>query len=294
MKFTDFLKSLIIFLIFLQIVPFFLRNIRDQYEDFITEKTLVGVVSFKKTLVDSEPYVKYLTHFFKDTSIKAIVLKFECGGGASGTSQTIFNEIKALKQKYPKPVIAFVENICASGAYYIACAADSIIASPAAIIGSVGAYIPRPELKEFIEQFKAKYTVIKAGTFKTAGDPFLDDSPEQHAMLQDLINSTYQQFVADVAASRSKLSVANAPAWAEGRIFTGVQALALGLIDKTGSPSTVAEEVRARVAVVGEIEWITTPEPSRFAQFFSDIEADSFAGLIANKITATNEIHSRV
>ena len=284
MKFYDLIKSLILFLIFLQIVPFFIKNIRDQYHDLIKDKTVVGIVPFKKPLTDAEPYIKNLTEFFKNTSIKAIVLKMDCPGGAAGSSQTIFNELKALKKKYPKPVIVFVENVCASGAYYVACGADVIIASPSAFIGSIGVYIPRPELKEFIEQFKIKYSVVKTGSFKTVGDPFLADTPEQLAMLQSLTNATYKQFIEDVAAQRSKLALANASSWAEGKIFTGTQALDLGIIDKVGSPATVEQELRERIDVVGEIEWRKACEPSTFAKFFSDVDAESFASLVADKL----------
>lgn len=285
LRISEFLKSIMFLLLFITILPFLIKTIKEQYGNLIKEKTKVGIVPFKKVLKDSEPYIKNLTEFFKNPSIKAVILKMDCGGGAAGTSQTIFNEILALKKKYPKPVIVFVENVCASGAYYIACAADTIIASPSAFVGSIGVYIPHPELKEFIEQFKVKYSVIKTGTYKTVGDPFLQDTPEQRALLQSLTNSTYEQFIKDVAENRTgKLALSNASTWAEGKIFTGTQALPLGLVDKIGSPSTVEDDLRTRIAIVGEIDWIKAPEPSRFAQLFSETEADSFAGFIAEKI----------
>jgi protease-4 len=287
MSISGFLKFTLLLLVFLVVAPGLIKNIYDNYQDMLKEKTKVAVITIDKTLTEAEPYTEQLTKQFKNNDIKAIVLKIESGGGAAGTSQTIFNELKTLKQQYPKPVIVFVENICASGAYYIACAADSIITSPSAFIGSIGVYIPHPQLKDFIEQFKIKYSVIKTGTFKAVGDPFLEDSAEQTAMLQELTNATYEQFVNDVAASRSKLSRENAPAWAEGRVFTGSQALTLGLIDKTGSPSTVEQELRERINVVGDIEWVKAPKPSQFSKFFSSFEADSFASLIVEKLHQT-------
>jgi protease IV len=283
MKVNELLKSIILLLVLLMVLPSLIKNVGTQYAELIKEKTKIGQISFKKVLKDAQPYIDNLTTLFKDTSIKAIVLKMESGGGAAGTSQTIFNELKALKQKYPKPVIAFVENVCASGAYYIACAADSIIASPSSFIGSIGVYISQPELKDFIEQFKIKYSVIKTGTFKAVGDPFLELTPEQRTMLQTLTDSTYKQFVDDVATHRPKLSK-NSSEWAEGKIFTGSQAEHLGLIDKVGSPAMVEQELRERVAIVGEIEWVKKGEPSYFEQYFSDLDADSFSSLMAEKI----------
>lgn len=287
MSFSGFLKFILLLLVFILVAPALVKNIYDTYQDLLKEKTKVALITIEKTLTEAEPYTEQLRKQFKNPEIKAIVLKIESGGGAAGTSQTIFNELKALKAQYPKPVIVFVENICASGAYYIACAADTIIASPSAFIGSIGVYIPHPELKEFIEQFKIKYSVIKTGAFKAVGDPFLGDSPEQLAMLQELTNDTYKQFVNDVAQSRSKLALANSTMWAEGKVFTGTQALELGLIDKTGSPSTVDQELRDTIAIVGDIEWVKAPKPSKVAQFFSSFEADSFASLIVEKLHQT-------
>lgn len=284
MSVSGLLKFTLLLLVFLMVAPSLIKNIYTNYQELIKEKTKIAVISIDTTLTEAEPYTDQLTKQFKNPDIKAIVLKIESGGGAAGTSQTIFSELKALKKQHPKPVIAFVENICASGAYYVACAADSIITTPSAFIGSIGVYIPHPQLNEFIEQFKIKYSVIKTGSYKAVGDPFLADSPEQLAMLQDLTNNTYEQFVNDVVASRSKLSRATAHQWAEGKVFTGSQALELGLIDKVGSPSTVEQELHERVAIVGEIEWVKAPKPSSFSQFFSSFEAESLASLIVDKL----------
>lgn len=293
MSVSGFLKFTLLLLVFLMIAPALIKNIYTNYQELIKEKTQIAVITFDKALTEAEPYTEQLLKQFKNTDIKAIVLKIECGGGAAGTSQTIFHELKALKKQYPKPVIVFVENVCASGAYYIACAADSIIASPSAFIGSIGVYIPHPQFNEFIEQFKIKYSVIKTGAYKAVGDPFLADSPEQMAMLQGLTDNTYEQFVNDVVSSRSKLSRATTNVWAEGKVFTGAQAAELGLIDKVGSPSTVEQELRERVAIVGEIEWVKAPKASSFSQFFSSFEAESLASLIVEKLYQKPLLHAQ-
>lgn len=294
MNFNSFLRFLILLMVFLLIVPFFIKNMKKNYSDLTKEKTRIGVIPFKKVLTHAQPYLDHLNEFFKDKEIKAIVLMMDSGGGCAGTSQTIFNEIKELKKQYPKRVVVFVENICASGAYYIACAADSIIAAPSAFVGSIGVYISLPQLKEFIEQFKIKYDVIKTGAFKTAGDPLLDLSSEQRAMLQDLSNQTYKQFVEDVAANRSKLSVTNASTWAEGKVFTGQQALELGLIDKTGSPATIIADLREHIAIAQDIEWVKTSDESPFSRIFGDIDSDSCASFIINKLTTTPLVQTQI
>jgi protease-4 len=291
MKLGKYLQFTLVLLVFLQLAPMLVRSIAKQYQEMLTEKTQVGRMSITGTLTTATDYIKSLESFFKEPKIKAILINMESGGGAAGTSQAIFEEIKELKKKHVKPVIVFAENICASGAYYIACAADSIIAAPSSFIGSIGVYIPHPELREFIEQYKIKYNITKTGTYKAAGNMFTDDTPEQKEMFQSLTDDTYAQFIKDVAASREKLSLKNADEWAQGRIFTGNQALNLGLIDKIGSLTMVEQEIREKAPIVGEIEWIEAPKPSKLASFFENLDAkaalNNFLGLYGTGSTDT-------
>lgn len=251
----------------------------------LTPHTRIGVVTIKGTLSSATRYIEQLREFFKDTSIKAILLQMESGGGAAGTSQALFNEIKALKQIHMKPVIAFAENLCGSGAYYVACAADSIIATPSAFVGSIGVYIPHPELKDFLEEYKVKYSVIKTGTYKAAGNPLMEDTPEQRAMFQSLTDDTYQQFTKDVAQNREKLSLKKVDIWGNGRIFTGNQAFALGLVDKIGSQTVVEQELREKAPIEGEIEWVKAPTPSKIARWFGETESESMMHSLIGTVT---------
>lgn len=276
MKLFDYIKWIFLLLIFLQFAPTIFKGIKENYKHLTTERTKVGKVDIKGTIQSSEHTIKHLKTYFKNKSIKAIFLNIESPGGTAGTSQAIFSEIQALKKKHMKPVICFAENVCASGAYYIACAADSIIATPSAFIGSIGVYIAHPQFKEFIEQYNIKYNIIKTGTYKATGSPFLEETPEQRAMLQSLTDDTYNQFTSDVAQNRQKLSLKNVSKWANGKIFTGKQALQLGLIDKVGSLSTVEQEIREKAPIKGEIEWITAPQPSLYQKFFGHLESKSF------------------
>ncbi|MCX5921833.1 MAG: S49 family peptidase, partial [Candidatus Dependentiae bacterium] len=206
MKFFDYLKNIFIILLIIHFAPMVFESIRKQYSKLLVPSTKVGVLTIKGILYDASYYNNQLTTFFKDNSIKAVLLKIECPGGAAGSSQALFNEIQALKKQYPKPVITLVENVCTSGGYYIACSSDSIIATGAATIGSIGCYLPLFQLKEFIEQFKIGYTPIKTGAYKTITDPLSSKTPEEKALLQELSADIYQQFVEDVAAQR-KLSI---------------------------------------------------------------------------------------
>ncbi len=234
-RLTDFLKNSFYLLIFLLVVPQIILVLAKQYSTLITPSTKVGIMSITHMLTNSGEYVKNLKKFFKDQSIKAILLRIDCGGGAAGTSQAIFNELNYLKQQYPhKPVIVFIENICASGAYYIACPCDWIVANGSSFIGSIGVYIALPRLKEFINTYKIEYQVTKAGKYKAILNPLLNATKDEQELLQEICNDTYQQFIEDVAKSRPALALKDADKWANGTIFTGRQALDLNLIDQIG------------------------------------------------------------
>jgi protease-4 len=271
-RLTDFLKNSFYLLMFLLVVPQIIIVLSKQYTTLITPSTKVGIMSVTHTLTNSGEYVKNLKKFFKDQSIKAILLRIDCGGGAAGTSQAIYNELTYLKQQYPhKPVVVFVENICASGAYYIACPCDWIVASGSSIIGSIGVYIALPRLKEFINQYKVEYQVTKTGKYKAILNPLLSPAEGEQALLQKFCDDSYQQFIEDVAKSRPALALKDADMWANGTIFTGKQALELKLIDQIGSLSHVEQQIRERAHIPSsqEIQWVKAEQKNMLMKLLS-------------------------
>jgi len=290
MTFFKYLKNIFFVLIILQIAPSLIQNIKKQYGKILIPKHRVGVIEMKGVLYNSDYYNKYLNKYFKDEGMKAILIKAECPGSASGTSQAIYNEIEMLKKKYPKtPIVTLVENICASGGYYVASATDYIIAPPSAIIGSIGTTFQYLfQLHDFIDQFKVKYKSLAAGKYKKTTDPFVNMTPEEEKLLQSVLNDSYEQFTIDVAKKR-KLSLKNKEQWADGKIFTGNQALKLGLIDSLGSAYSAEEIIREKALIPDEeeIEWVKPPKKTGlfglFGQDTRDEEESMFTAL-ANKI----------
>jgi len=277
MTFFDYLKNIFLILIFLQLAPALVKNIKKQYIKFIIPKEKVAVIEVKGLLYKSNRYNKYLNKYFKDDSIKAILIKMDCAGGAAGTAQSIFTEIQILKKKYNKPVITLIENISASGGYYLATATDYIIAPASSLIGSIGASFQYLfQLHEFIEQYKIKYKSVAAGTYKNTTDPFIDMTPDQEKMLKGVLDSSYSQFAADVAKNR-KLSLKDKEKWADGKIFTGNQALKLGLIDALGSPYLATTIIREKAMIEEdkEIEWVKPPKKDGFLGLFSGRDSDN-------------------
>jgi protease-4 len=254
--FSDLLKALFFLLLLLQFAPPILHNLKRQYMTFTEQTTKVGFLPIRGIITGASYYSHYLHKFFKDPEIKAILLQIDSPGGAAGASEAIALEIARYQKEYPKKVVAYSTNICASGAYYVAAATDAIITTPSALVGSIGSCIPYQfKLNEFIEQYKIGYNVIKAGEYKSATDPFAPSTQKEVQMLQDAANDSYNTFVEHVAVRRS-LTKESAPKWANGKIFTGKQAFGLGLVDSLGSQTDAIKMIKQLAMIEGEIEWI--------------------------------------
>jgi ClpP class serine protease len=227
MTLLNLLKTLFLLTIILYIAPFCIENIKQQYIHLLEPQTPVGVISINEPLHNAYVPTKELHAFFKDPNIKGIVIKINCAETSSGTSQSLFHDIRCLKKQYPKPIIALVENICLSGAYLIASACDYIIAPESALIGNIGQSFSTQTIQQSI--------------------------PENSA--DNLEHESYQQLTKQIALSR-KLSLTTTTNWADGKIFTGTQAIALGLINEIGSLCTVIKIIKEKALIEGEIEWI--------------------------------------
>lgn len=291
--FSDYIKNIFWVLVLVQFAPVLIKSIRTQYSDLLENKTKVGVITIRGMIDQAAPTIREIKEIFEEKDIKAVVFKIDSGGGISSSCQAIFQEILNYKKQHPeKNVITLVEQIAASGGYYIACGTDYIVATPSALIGSVGVYIAHPNFKEFIEQFRIGYSITKSGTYKGAGNPLLPLTPEQKKQFQELSDDTYRQFVRDVSQQRPQLPN-DRTKWAEGRIFTGEQALEIGMIDAVGSSSTLEKVLREKAQIVGRIEWVKpTKKRSLLANLFAPEEGDegnSHVATMVNTICQTLE-----
>lgn len=270
MTLYDYAKYALFTLLFLSIVPGIVNNIGKQYKELLEPKTQVGVIELDGILTDSTPINTQLTKLFKDPQIKAIMLKIDCNGSSAGTGYAIYHEIIELKKKFHKPVIALVENICASGGYWIASATDHIIASSTAIVGSIGVTFQYLfEFPKLLEQYNIGYHSIVAGEYKATGDSFKAMTQQEKELLQSVIDDTYKQFTQSVAQSRN-LPMNTINDWANGKIFTGHQAQALGLIDQVGSLQDAIEVIKEKTLVIGDIKWIKQPSSHGLLRYLFD------------------------
>jgi len=167
----------------------------------------------------------------KDDQIKGVLLRIDSPGGTVGTSQEVYDAVKAVRAE--KPVVVSMGDITASGGYYVACAADQIFANPGTLTGSIGVIISGYNVAGLLSKVGVEPQVIKSGKFKDILSINRSLTPEERTLLQNLIFDTYDQFVTAVAKGRGK-NVSQIRPLADGRIFTGRQAQKLGLVDELG------------------------------------------------------------
>lgn len=191
----------------------------------------VGVVPIKGVIMESKSAVDLINRYGEDSRVKAIVVRIDSPGGGVAPSQEIFDALSAVKKK--KKVVASMGSVAASGGYYIACAADRIVANPGTLTGSIGALMHFANVEELLKKVGLKSAVIKSGKYKDIGALTREMTPEERALLQGVVDDIYDQFLGTVSASRN-ISVEELRPVADGRIFTGRQALKMRLVDELG------------------------------------------------------------
>jgi protease IV len=192
----------------------------------------VAVIEINGPIVDARPTLESLKQFREETAVKAMVLRIDSPGGGVGPSQEIYAEV--LKTRAVKPVVASMGAVAASGGYYIAAAADGIVANPGTVTGSIGVIMGYTNFSQLLERIGLTPVVIKSGTFKDTGSPTREMTTQEKALLQGVIDDMHQQFVSAIAEGR-QMPTEEIVALADGRIFSGKQAKENGLVDRLGN-----------------------------------------------------------
>jgi len=192
----------------------------------------VGVVEIEGAIADARQSIDQIRKFREDDDIKAIVVRINSPGGAVGPSQEIYREIR--KTVNTKKVVASMGAVAASGGYYVACAADGIVANPGTITGSIGVIMGYTNFRQLLEKIGMVPVVIKSGPYKDTGSPTREMRDDEREILQAVTDGIHQQFVTAVAEGRN-MDRDKVAAAADGRIFTGEKAKAEGLVDRLGN-----------------------------------------------------------
>jgi protease-4 len=240
----------------------------------------VGIVRIDDVIYDVRKTLDIIDHYLKDDNLRAIVVRVDSPGGAVGSAQEVFEAVKRLGAS-GKKVVASLGNMAASGGYYVACGAPEIYSNPGTLTGSIGVILGVLNIEEINKRLGVQYTSVKSGKFKDIGSMARPMTDEEKGLLQNVIDDTYNQFL-DAILSQRRQRIAKAietigksdpavartiaphrtpeallRAIADGRIFSGRQALAYGLVDKIGTENDALKRA-------GQLAGIARPEPYEY------------------------------
>jgi len=245
----------VVFFLFIvaQIVSFSI----DRTQLHLGEK--VGIVSIEGAIFSSKKAVKELDEFAERKDIKAIVLRINSPGGSVAPTQEIYEKVKTLRGI--KPVIASVGAVAASGGYYTALECEKIVANRGSVIGSIGVILEYPVAVDLLKKIGLRFETVKSGEVKDMGNPTREVTKRDREVFQSVINDLHRQFLNAVVEGRS-LDKSIVEPLADGSVFTGEQALHLGLIDILGTFEN-AIEIAANLAEISGKPKVIYPKKER-------------------------------
>jgi protease-4 len=240
---------LVIGLIFICLIGFIISLLFNKQEE---NGNLIGVIYLKGVIVNEEGegvidykyVIKTLDKIKEDKSYKGILLVIDSPGGVAAPSLEISYKIKKISKE--KPVVSYIENLGASGAYYIASASNYIIANPQSIVGSIGVIITIPQIYKALDKLGISMVSIKSGKYKDSLSPFKELDNDQRKYIQNLVMEYYNQFVKDVSVNRN-LPIEELYKVADGRVFSPYTAKSYKLIDSIGTIDDAKEKIKQLV-----------------------------------------------
>jgi protease-4 len=219
---------------------------------------VVGIIA-EGTETNADNIIDGLNAAVEDSGTKGIILNMNTPGGSPVQSAQIYDEIRRIKEARPKlPIYAVVSDLCASGGYYVAAAADKIFVNSASVVGSIGVVMNGFGFVETIDKLGIERRLITAGEHKGMLDPFSPVNPVEKGHLQKLLTRVHQQFIDAVRKGRGERLKDN-PDLFSGLVWTGAQGIELGLVDEVGDARSVAKNVIGAERLVN-----FTPEESVF------------------------------
>ncbi|MFH0800710.1 MAG: signal peptide peptidase SppA [Pseudomonadota bacterium] len=209
----------------------------------------VGIITVDGAIVSADDTVDEIDRFRKNDSVRSVVLRIESPGGSVAASQEILEAVRRLAGK--KPVVASMGSVAASGGYYIACGAKKILANPGTITGSIGVRMEHVMIGDLLQWAKIKHETLKSGRLKDLASMDRLMTAEERQVLQGMLDDIHGQFKEEVAKARS-LELKKVDEIADGRIYTGRQALELGLVDAMGGLSEAVKMAAEMGGIKGE------------------------------------------
>lgn len=222
----------------------------------------IAVVEVDGVISDDDGFLRDVRRLRRDRSVRGWVVAINSPGGVVAPSQSMYETLVRVREEDDVPVIASIGSVGASGGYYVALAADSIMALPGSITGSIGVLMEYPNVQGLMERLGVRMEVVKGGEQKDIASPFRDMEPEHREILEALVGDVHAQFMEVVAGARG-MSMEEVRLLADGRVLSGRQAHASGLVDLLGNRDD-AIALAGRMAGLGSRPRIVRPpEPRR-------------------------------
>jgi len=224
----------------------------------------VAIVRIEGPIMDSKTAIEEIRDYARNQSIRAIVLRVDSPGGAVAPSQEIYEEVRKAVLK--KKVVVSMGSLAASGGYYISAPASRILANPGTLTGSIGVIMEIPNIEGLMGKIGVKTEVIKSGRHKDIASMFRGIGKEERVILQDVLDDVHEQFIKAVAEGR-KMSQEDVTRLADGRIFTGRQAVAVGLVDELGNLEDAVRVAAKLAGIKGEPDIVDKKEKTSVIDF---------------------------
>ena len=255
------MKKFLLIFFGLFILIFFISLLFVFFQKNIPIGERVALIRVEGPILDSKNTIDELKEHLKDPSIKAIIMRIDSPGGAVAPSQEIYEEVRKAVTK--KKIVVSMGSVAASGGYYIASPATRIVANPGTLTGSIGVIMEIPNFAGLMNKLGIKSEVVKSGRHKDIASVFRGIKKEDREILQNVLDNVHDQFILAVAEGR-KMLLEDVQKIADGRIFTGEQALKVGLIDEIGNLEDAVKIAGKLSGIKGEPEVVSKKERFSF------------------------------
>jgi len=243
----------------------------------------IALVKIEGMLITADTIVDEINNYADDSSVRAILIRIDSPGGGVVASQEIFNAVLNARKRGKKKVVISMGSVAASGGYYIAAAGDRIVANPGTLTGSIGVKMEFANLEKLLEKIGVRGMVVKAGEYKDMGSPFREMTEPEKRLLQAVIDDVHSQFIEAVAKGRN-LPEAEVKAIADGRIFTGRQALQLKLVDQLGDLEDSIVVAAELAGIKGKPKVVKKEKKVPFLEYFKDETAAWFSDIVTRSL----------
>jgi len=243
----------------------------------------IALVKIEGMLITADAIVEEINNYAEDSSVRAILIRIDSPGGGVVASQEIFNAVLNARNQQHKKVVISMGSVAASGGYYIAAAGDRIVANPGTLTGSIGVKMEFANLEKLLEKIGVRGMVVKAGEYKDMGSPFREMTEHEKMLLQWVIDDVHSQFIEAVAKGRN-LPEADVKAIADGRIFTGRQALHLKLVDQLGDLEDSIRVAAELAGIKGKPKVVKKEKKVQFLEYFKEETAAWFSDIITRSL----------